>query len=141
MNRHARYAVTDYDRGSLKPERSHNMNVSTMTARLRTAADAFIAATNAGDVEGVLKLFALDAVIDDPSTGQRFDGHAGIRHYVEQFFIGYHTVTRFLSIESLGAHRALVRVDFTGDFGHEIGLLELTMNAEGILVRIDADLE
>ena len=110
------------------------------TTRLRTAADAFIAATNAGDVAGVLKLFTSDAVIDDPSTGDSFDGHAGIRQYVEQFFIRYHTVTRFLSLTTLGAHRARVRVDFTGDFGHEIGLLDLTVDAEGAMVRIDADL-
>jgi len=112
-----------------------------MTAtRLRHAADAFIAATNAGDVEQVLVLFAPDAVIDDPSTGDCFDGHMGIRSYIEQFFIGYHTVTRFLSIDSLGAHRARVRVDFTGDFGHEIGLLDITLHADGKITRIDAEL-
>lgn len=113
-----------------------------MTAmRLRHAADAFIAATNAGDVDQVLGLFTPDAVIDDPSTGHCFDGHAGIRTYVEQFFIGYNTVTRFLSIEETAAHQARVRVDFTGDFGHEIGLLDLTVQEDGKIVRIDADLE
>lgn len=109
--------------------------------RLHQAADAFIAATNCGDVGEVVSLFTLDAVIDDPSTGQCFDGHAGVRAYVEQFFIGYHTVTRFLSIASLGAGRARVRVDFTGDFGHETGLLDMTLNDKGMIVRIDADLE
>ena len=39
---------------------------------LRQVADALIAATNAFAVEQVLGLFAPDAVIDDPSTGQRF---------------------------------------------------------------------
>jgi len=117
------------------------MQLDHQNASLRRAAEAFIAATNAGDVAAVLALFTPDAVIDDPSTGHRFDHHAGIRSYVEQFFIGYHTVTRLLSIESLGAARARVRVDFTGDFGHEIGLLELCVNAQGAIVRIDADLE
>ncbi len=108
---------------------------------LHRAADALIGATNAFDVETVVKLFTTDAVIDDPSTGHRFDGHAGIRDYVEQYFIGYHTVTRMLSIEPLGANRAGVRVDFTGDFGHEIGLLQIAVNPDGLIVRIDADLE
>ena len=80
-------------------------------------------------------------VIDDPSTGHCFDGHAGICHYVAQFFVGYHTVTRFLSIAPLGAHQARMRVDFTGDFGHEIGWLVMSVNAAGLIVRIDADLE
>jgi hypothetical protein len=34
-----------------------------------------------------------------------------------------------------------VRVDFTGDFGHEIGLLEITLNDVGLIARIDANLE
>ena len=55
---------------------------------LRRVADALIAATNAFAVEQVLGLFAHDAVIDDPSTGHRFDGHAGVRRYVEQYFVG-----------------------------------------------------
>jgi ketosteroid isomerase-like protein len=111
------------------------------TRQLRQAADAFIAASNAYDVERVLALFAPDAVIDDPSTGHRYDGHAGIRVYIEQYFIGYQTVSRFLSMASTGADSARVRVDFTGDFGHEIGVLDMCVDAEGIIVRIDAYLE
>lgn len=109
--------------------------------RLRKTADAFIAATNAYDVDAVLKLFAPDAVIDDPSTGQCFDGHSGIRNYIEQFFIAYHTVTRFLTLENLSADLIRVRVDFTGDFGHEIGLLDMSVDTGGLIVRIDANLE
>jgi ketosteroid isomerase-like protein len=108
---------------------------------LRDVADALIAATNAGDVEAVIALFTPDGVIDDPSTGHRFDGHVGIRIYVERYFVGYQTVTRFLSIDSLPDGRARVRVDFTGDFGHEIGLLDLTVDADRRITRIDADLE
>jgi ketosteroid isomerase-like protein len=111
------------------------------TNTLRKATDAFIAASNSCNVEQVLALFTPEAVIDDPSTGHCFDGHAGIRQYIEQYFIGYHTVTRFLSMENVGASRARVRVDFTGDFGHEIGLLNMSVNAEGLIVRIDASLE
>ncbi len=108
---------------------------------LRHVADALIAATNAFAVERVLALFAHDAAIDDPSTGHRFEGHAGIRRYVEQYFVGYQTVTRFLSMQRLGPQRARVRVDFTGDFGHEIGNLDITLNAQGLIARLDADLE
>lgn len=108
---------------------------------LRRVADALIAATNAFAVEQVLGLFAHDAVIDDPSTGHRFDGHAGIRRYVEQYFVGYQTVTRFLSMQRTGPQRARVRVDFTGDFAHEIGNLDITVDALGLITRLDADLE
>lgn len=107
----------------------------------RPLADALIATTNAGDVDAVVALFTPDAVIDDPSTGHRFDGHAGIRDYVERYFKAYHTVTRFLSIDMLPDGRARLRVDFTGDFGHEIGLLDLTVDNDGRITRIDADLE
>ena len=108
---------------------------------LRQVADALIAATNAFAVEQVLGLFAHDAVIDDPSTGQRFDGHAGIRRYVEQYFVGYQTVTRLLSMQRIGPQRARVPVDFTGDFGHEIGNLDITVDALGLIARLDTDLE
>jgi ketosteroid isomerase-like protein len=108
---------------------------------LRRVANALIAATNAFDIEAALALFTPDAVIDDPSTGHRFDGHPGIRSYLTQFFVGYHTVTRLLSIEAVSEGRARLRVDFTGDFGHEIGLLDITLNPEGLIARIDADLK
>ena len=108
---------------------------------LRRVADALIAATNAFAVEQVLGLFVHDAVIDDPSTGQRFDGHAGIRRYLEQYFVGYQTVTRLLSMQRIGPQRARVRVDFTGDFGHEIGNLDITVDALGLIARLNADLE
>lgn len=108
---------------------------------LRSVADALIAATNAGDADALAALFTPDAVIDDPSTGHRFDGPAGIRDYVARFFVGYHTVTRFLSIETLPDGRARVRVDFNGDFGHETGRLDLTVDADRRITRIDADLE
>ncbi len=113
-----------------------------MTAKtLRETADALIAAINAFDADTALTLFAPNALIDDPSTGHRFDGHAGIRDYIERYFIGYHTATLLLSIESMSETQARVRVDFTGDFGHEIGLLDIMVNAAGLISRIDADLE
>lgn len=117
------------------------MILESTTTTMRKNANAFIAATNCGDVDAVLKLFTPNAVIDDPSTGHCFDGHRGIRSYVEQYFIGYHTLTRLLSLEMLATGVARVRVDFTGDFGHEIGLLDIAVDAAGTIVRIDASLE
>ncbi len=114
---------------------------ATAAGTLRAAADALIAATNAFDADTAVTLFAPDAVIDDPSTGHRFDGHAGIRAYIERYFVGHRTVTRILSIDRIGDGQARVRVDFTGDFGHEIGRLDISIDADGLIVRIDADLE
>lgn len=108
---------------------------------LHKIADALIVAANAGDADAFVELFTPDAVIDDPSTGHRFEGQTGIRTYVERYFVGYRTVTRILSIGSLPDDRARMCVDFTGDFGHEIGLLDLTIGADRRITRIDADLE
>ena len=116
--------------------------MTSMTAKTwRKAANALIARLNAFDTAAVQALFTVDAVIDDPSTGHSFEGRAGIGNYVERYFKGYNTVTRLLSLEVLDDERARLRVDFTGDFGHEIGVLLIQANAEGLFARIDADLE
>lgn len=103
--------------------------------------DTFIQAANAFDVEGVLALFASDAVIDDVSVGNAFVGTEGVRLYLQQFFVGYKTASKLLSLEQLDNFNAAVRIDFTGDFGHEIGTLKLTIDSDGLIKRIDADLE
>jgi len=103
--------------------------------------DTFIHTTNAFDVEATLALFTADAVIDDVSVGSAFIGADGIRRYLEQFFVGYNTASRLLSLERLGDRVAVARIDFTGDFGHEIGSLKITTDAGGLVERIDADLE
>ncbi|WP_312737520.1 nuclear transport factor 2 family protein [Stenotrophomonas sp.] len=108
---------------------------------LQQAAHALVAATNAFDVDTALSLFADDAVIDDPSTGERFEGVAGVREYIERYFVAYHTVTRILSVEPDARARACVRVDFKGDFGHETGRLVIALDAAGRIRRIDADLD
>lgn len=103
--------------------------------------DSFIATANAFDVEGALSLFAPDAVIEDVSVGEAFVGWDGVRIYLERFFVGYNTASRLLSIETLGDFNANVRLDFTGDFGHEIGILKIATSSDGVIERIDADLE
>lgn len=103
--------------------------------------DSFIATANAFDVEGALSLFATDAVIGDVSVGDAFVGHAGVRQYLERFFVCYNTRSKLLSMEDLDTFHSSVRLDFTGDFGHETGILNIAINATGLIERIDADLE
>ena len=119
------------------------MGADDMTASsdVTSLVGALLASTNAFDTDAAVALFAPDAVIDDPSTGERFAGQRGVRDYVERFFVGYHTVSRLLSVTPLDHGRNRARVDFTGDFGHEIGRLDLVVDDNGRITRIDADLE
>jgi len=110
-------------------------------AIMQKLVESFIAAANAFDVEGTLSLFATDAVIDDVSVGDAFIGHTGVRQYLERFFVGYSTSSELLSVEELDTFHSSVRLDFTGDFGHEIGILKIAINPTGLIERIDADLE
>lgn len=108
---------------------------------LQGTVDVFIQAANDFDIEAALALFAPSAVIDDPSTGHTFTRHAGVRDYLERFFVSHRTVTRLLSVGDLGKRRICARIGFTGDFGHEIGLLDLVADRQGRISRIDAELE
>ena len=101
----------------------------------------YIKATNAFDVDTALALFADDAVIDDVSVGEKFSNTAGIRTYLEKFFVGYHTVSKLESVEVLDDRHVKARLDFTGDFGHETGVLNVTINANGLIVAVDAYLD
>lgn len=116
-------------------------NMTDQKAARNAAVDALFAATNAFDVEAAVALFKPDAIIDDPSTGHKFVGQSGVREYVERYFVGYHTVSRVISIDSIAEDRMRVRVDFKGDFGHEIGVLQIAVGTKGLIVHIDADLE
>lgn len=103
--------------------------------------DDFVRMTNASDVEGALSLFAHDAVIDDVSVGDAFHDRVGVRRYLDRFFVGYKTRSRLLSTDVLDDWTVAVRLDFTGDFGHEIGTLRIVVSSDGLIERIDADLE
>ncbi|MGH7006526.1 MAG: nuclear transport factor 2 family protein [Alphaproteobacteria bacterium] len=108
---------------------------------MQKLAENFIQAANAFDIQGALSLFTPDAVIDDVSVGDAFLGSEGIKLYLERFFVDYNTRSRLLTIQSQGVSSAVVRLDFTGDFGHEIGVLKIAVNSDGLIERIDADLE
>lgn len=108
---------------------------------MKKLVDTFIRTANAFDVDGAVALFASDAIIDDVSVGDAFVGTEGIRLYFERFFVGYKTASKLLSLERLDHFNASLRLDFTGDFGHETGTLKITINSGGLIERIDADLE
>jgi hypothetical protein len=103
--------------------------------------DTFIQTVNAFDVEGAVALFKSDAVIEDVSVGDAFVGTDGIRLYLEKFFVGYKTASKLLSLQQLDSFVAIVRLNFTGDFGHEIGSLRIKINSDGLIELIEADLE
>ncbi|WP_018343686.1 nuclear transport factor 2 family protein [Cytophaga aurantiaca] len=100
-----------------------------------------IKALNAFDVKTALTLFAADAVIDDISVGETFRNKSGVRHYLEKFFVGYNTVTKLESLEIISSKQANAQVDFTGNFGHETGALNVLINADGLIIGIDAHLD
>jgi hypothetical protein len=103
--------------------------------------ETFIRTANAFDVNGALAMFSSDAVIDDVSVGDAFVGRDGVRDYLERFFVGYNTKSDLLSLDRLDDCNAAIRLDFKGDFGQEIGVLKITVNADDLIQRIDADLE
>jgi hypothetical protein len=108
---------------------------------MQTLVESFLRTANAFDIDGALSLFSSDAIIDDVSVGDAFKGDDGVRLYLKQFFVGYNTSSKLLSLDQPDDHNAVVRLDFTGDFGHEVGILKIAINLEGLIESIDADLE
>jgi hypothetical protein len=107
----------------------------------RSTVGVFFEATNAFDVDAALACFKARAIIEGPSVGETFVGSTGVREYLERFFVGYHTATRLWCFEAMEKDKARVCVDFTGDIGHEIGLLKMVFDCDGLIGRIDAGLE
>ena len=100
----------------------------------------WIAAMNSHDAARYLAYFTDDAVLDDPSVGERFEGREGIADYYERYFIGYHTTTRLVSIAPQG-DLLRIAVDFTGDFpgGQTGGVFDVRFD-DGKIAFIHADL-
>jgi hypothetical protein len=61
-----------------------------------------------------------------------------VSRYVAAYFIGYRTVTRLLAFHRPGEGQVRLRVDFTGGFGDGIGLLIVSADDRGRILRIDA---
>lgn len=101
----------------------------------------FISLTNNFELDAVIALFAHNASIDDESVGEKFTNTAGIRRYLENYFVHYKTVTKLESLNIINNSYAEVRVDFTGNFGHETGGLHVKINEKGLIISIHAYLD
>lgn len=75
----------------------------------------WITVSNSYDTEKYLDLYLENAVLDDPSVGRKFVGHAGIRDYFESYFIEYKTQTKLKKLD-IKENSAYLEVEFTGDF-------------------------
>jgi hypothetical protein len=76
----------------------------------------WLAASNAYETNNYLEKWNKDAVLEDPSVGQVFKGHLGVKKYFEDYFIGYKTKTRLVNLEIISDKAAHIDVEFTGQF-------------------------
>ncbi|AEW00583.1 hypothetical protein A4D02_24970 [Niastella koreensis] len=76
----------------------------------------WLLASNAYEIDNYLEKWHKDAVLDDPSVGQVFKGHVGIKRYFEDYFIGYKTKTRLINLEIISNSAVHLDVEFTGQF-------------------------
>jgi ketosteroid isomerase-like protein len=104
--------------------------------KIKTFIDEWLAASNAFDIDNYLQKYHPDAVLDDPSVGQIFKGHPGIRKYFEDYFIGYKTQTRILKLDIIPDNSVHIEAEFTGDFpgGKTKGIFDFTLKDEKIRI-------
>ena len=95
----------------------------------------WISSMNAYDTKTFLEKWHKTAVLDDPSVGQVFKGHSGIKKYFESYFIGYKTQTRLLKLNMIGENAADIEVEFIGEFpeGRINGTFHLTFQESKIV--------
>lgn len=100
----------------------------------------WITAANTHGRAEFLSFLTADAVLDDPSVGEVFEGHEGVGRYFDTYFIGYNTQTRLVGTEPRDGILH-VEVDFTGDFpgGQTGGTFDVTFAGERI-AHVRADL-
>lgn len=108
---------------------------------IKTFIEDFLVVSNAYDTKSYLDKWHTNAVLDDPSVGQVFKGHSGIKKYFDDYFIGYKTQTRLVKLNIISDNEAHIEVDFTGDFpGGQIGgIFDFTFK-DGKIAKAKADL-
>ncbi len=78
--------------------------------------DEWIAVGNSYNTEKYLTFYLPEAILDDPSVGRKFEGHAGIQDYFENYFIDYKTQTELVLLNITAENQAHLEVEFTGEF-------------------------
>lgn len=101
----------------------------------------FLVVSNAYNTGKYLEKWHQNATLDDPSVGQVFRGHAGIKKYFENYFIGYKTHTRLVKLDILSDTEVHIEVEFTGEFLESKigGILDFTFKY-GKIAEAKADL-
>lgn len=101
----------------------------------------WLAVSNAYDTKNYLQKWDDKAVLNDPSVGQIFKGHSGIRNYFESYFIGYKTQTRLVKLDIISENEAHAEMEFTGEFpeGKIGGTFDFTFK-NGKIISAKADL-
>ena len=108
---------------------------------IKTFIQDFLAVSNAYDTPGYLEKWHRNAILDDPSVGQVFKGHSGLKKYFESYFIGYKTQTRFVKLYITSNNEAHLEVEFTGEFpgGQTGGIFDFIFK-DGKIASAKADL-
>jgi len=75
------------------------------TDEMKAAVQAYTAAHTAGDIDGIVAVFAADAVVADPVDAPAFVGHDAIR----EFFTGTHQMADSLELLVTGPIRVVDR--------------------------------
>lgn len=101
----------------------------------------WLIASNAYDTDAYVEKYLKEAVLDDPSVGQIYKGHSGIKKYFESYFIGYKTQTRLVKLDIISENEAHAEMEFTGEFpeGKTGGTFDFTFK-DGKIISAKADL-
>ena len=112
-------------------------------ADMKAAVEAYVTRHSAGDVDGVVELFAADAVAWDPVDAEPHRGGDAVR----AFFAGTHEMVDSLTLTLTGPIRVvgdfaafpMTALSVMGDFRLEIDIIDvMTFDADGRISEMKA---
>ncbi|WP_273706025.1 GyrI-like domain-containing protein [Leuconostoc mesenteroides] len=111
-----------------------------ITKNLEFTISRFIHFLNLGNTKTFANFFSENAIIEDSSIGKTFESKPQLIDYVDTYFKNYHTKTKIMKAQLIDEHKVTIHAHFSGDFGDEDGIMEISLDSDNLISHMYANL-